>query len=166
MNLMLKLCGVDSYIQSSVDKPNPDEDPEGAENWAFNDTYAKLLITNNIEVVQMVHVGQCATSQVMWASLVAMHKSKGHQTMISYMRNLFHTTAEEGDNITEHLNKLKQYWEKLNLLGDNDFKISDLLFKIIISSSLPPSWDAFTEAYVGGPLSVTTGDSKRHLNSQ
>ena len=139
MNLMLKLCGVGSYIQGSVDEPNPDEDPEGAENWAFNNTYAKLLITNNIEVVQMVHVGQCATSQVMWASLVAVHESKGHQTTISYMRNLFHTTAKEGDNITEHLNKLKQYWEKLNLLGNNDFKISDLLFKIIISSLLLPS---------------------------
>jgi hypothetical protein len=88
----------------------------------------------------------------MWANLVAMHKSKGHQTTIFYMCNLFHTTAKEGDNVTEHLNKLKQYWEKLNLLGNNDFKISDLLFKIIISFLLLPSWNAFTEVYVGGPL--------------
>jgi hypothetical protein len=62
MNLMLKLCGVDSYIQGTVNEPNSDNDPEGAGNWAFNDTYAKLLITNNIEVAQMVHVGQCMTS--------------------------------------------------------------------------------------------------------
>ena len=47
---MLKLYGVDSYIWGTVDKPNLDDDLEGAENWAFNDTYAKLLITNNIEV--------------------------------------------------------------------------------------------------------------------
>ena len=87
----------------------------------------------------MVYVGQCATSYEMWGSLVAVHESKGHQTTISYMRNLFRTTTEEGDDISDHLNKLKQYWEKLNLLGDNNFKISDLLFKIIISSLLPPS---------------------------
>ncbi len=166
MNLMLKLCGVDPYVQGKVKCPEETIDPESADNWVFNDTYAKLLITNNVEPAQMVHVGQCSTSHEMWASLVAVHESKGHQTTISYMRNLFHTTADEGDNISDHLNKLKQYWEKLNLLGDGDFKISDLLFKIIISSSLPPSWDTYTESYVGGPTALIAGDPKRRLNSQ
>jgi len=166
MNLMLKLCGVDHYVRGAIKCPDNNSDPLGAENWVFNDTYAKLLITNNIEGVQMVHIGQCATSHEMWGSLVAMHESKGHQTTISYMRNLFHTTAEEGDDISDHLNKLKQYWEKLNLLGDNDFKISDLFFKIIISSSLPPSWDAFTKAYVGGQAAIIDTDPKQHLGSQ
>jgi len=139
MNLMLKLCSVEPYVQGKVKCPEETIDPEGADNWVFNDTYAKLLITNNIEPAQMVHIGQCSISHEMWASLVAVYESKGHQTTISYMCNLFHTTADEGNNISDHLNKLKQYWEKLNLLGNGDFKISDLLFKIIISSLLPPS---------------------------
>jgi len=113
----------------------------------------------------MVYVGQCATSYEMWGSLVAVHESKGHQTTISYMRNLFHTTTEEGDDISDHLNKLKQYWEKLNLLGDNNFKISDLLFKIIISSLLPPSWNAFTKMYVGGQAAIIDTDPKWCLRS-
>jgi hypothetical protein len=136
---MLKLCSVEPYIQGKVKCPKETIDPKGANNWVFNDTYAKLLITNNVKPAQMVYVGQCSTFYEMWANLVAIYKLKGHQTTILYICNLFHTTANKGDNISDHLNKLKQYWEKLNLLGDSNFKISDLLFKIIISSSLLPS---------------------------
>ena len=106
---MLKLCSVKPYIQGKVKCSEETIEPEGADNWAFNNTYAKLLFTNNIKPAQMVHVGQCSTSHKMWASLMAVYESKGHQTTILYMYNLFHTMANKGDNISDHLNKLKQY---------------------------------------------------------
>ena len=58
---MLKLCGVDHYICGTIKCPDNNSDLLDAKNWVFNNTYAKLLITNNIEGVQMVYVGQCAT---------------------------------------------------------------------------------------------------------
>jgi gag-polypeptide of LTR copia-type len=79
----------------------------------------------------------------MWMNLEAVHESQSHETITSYICNLFRTYAEEEDDIIEHVNKLKQYWERISILGDENFKFSDHLFRVIITSSLPPSWDAF-----------------------
>ena len=53
-------------------------------------------------------------------------------------------------------------------MDEEDFKISDTLFKIIISSSLPFSWDTSTEPYVGrrkGLIQVEV-DPKKLMGSQ
>jgi hypothetical protein len=114
----------------------------------------------------MVHVGQCDTAKGMWDNLEAVHESKGHQTIVSIIRNLFHTKADETSDINEHLNQLKIYWERINQMNEENFKISDVLFKIIISSSLPLSWDSFTESYVGGRKGVIETDPKKLMGSQ
>ena len=69
------------------------------------------------------------------------HESRGHQYAITLMCSLFHTTADEGDDIIEHLNKLKEAWEKLNMLDNKNFFIPDTQFKALLVFSLPPSWD-------------------------
>ena len=76
-------------------------------------------------------------------------------TIVAVVCNLWHTTAEEGDNISKHLSTLKKYWEHLNLVEDSSFEISEVQFKITIISSLLPSWGTFTSPYA----SVHKGDS-------
>ena len=49
---------------------------------------------------------------------------------------------------------------------DDDFKISDNQFKVLISSSLPPAWDVFTEAYVGRRKDIPETDPKKLMSSQ
>ena len=44
---------------------------------------------------------------------------------------------------------MKETQEKLNILHNPSFCISDTQFKAIVSSSLPESWDTFTDAYIG-----------------
>ena len=163
MTRVLRLCGVEAYAQGKVDRPT---DIKNVKNWEFNDNYAQVMIINNIASTEMVHVSQCTTAKAMWESLEAVHESKGHQTIVSIIRNLFHTKASEDSNINEHLNQLKKYWERINQMNDEDFKISDILFKIIISSSLPLSWDTFTESYVGGRKGMTETDPKKLMGSQ
>ena len=63
----------------------------------------------------MVHVSQCRTAKSMWDSLEAVHESKGHQTIVSIIQNLFHTKAEEESNISEHLNQLQRFVKRLAL---------------------------------------------------
>jgi hypothetical protein len=140
---VLKLCGVAEYVTGTVKRP-VDNDSDDGQNWLFNDNYAQVVIVNNITASEMVHVGQCKTAHEIWDNLEAVHESKGHQTIVSIIRNLFHTRADDESNVSEHLNQLKKYWEQINQLDEEDFKISDVLFKIIISSSLPLSWDIFT----------------------
>src|SRR5271163_2644412 len=114
----------------------------------------------------MVHISQSRTANDSWLNLEAIHDVKSHQTTIAIIRNLYRTSAEDGDNIADHLNKLKQYWERINLMADEDFKISDNQFKVLISSSLPPTWDTFTEAYVGGRRDIPETDPKKLMSSQ
>jgi hypothetical protein len=113
-----------------------------------------------------MHVGRCKTANEMWKSLKLIHESKGHTTIIAVIRNLFHTIAAEGANVSKHLTKMKQYWERINMIGDDDFHITDHFFKVIISSSLPLSWDVFTESYVGGRKGAAETDEKKLMKSQ
>ena len=94
------------------------------------------------------------------------HKTKDYQVAISIQRTLFRENASDGDNIVNHLGQLKKHWEQLNVLEDTDFRISDMQFKTIIASSLPQSWDAFTEPYVGRRIGTVDNDPKKHTSSQ
>jgi len=163
MKRILRLCCVEEYVEGIIECPT---DAEGVKNWKYNDNYAQVVIINNITSTEMVHINRSRTAKSMWDNLEAVHESKGHQTIVSIIRNLFHTKADEETNINEHLNQLKQYWERINQMNEEDFKISDVLFKIIISSSLPLSWDTFTESYVGGRKGVTETDPKKLMGSQ
>jgi hypothetical protein len=147
MKQILCLCGAERYAAGTIGKPI---NPVGSEIWEYNDNYAQVIIVSNISSTEMVHVSQCGNAHAMWTSLEAVHEAKDHQTMIVVIQNLFHTIAEENSNINEHLNKLLHYWEHVVLIDDNDFRISDPLFKVIVLLSLPISWDIFMESYVGG----------------
>ena len=55
---------------------------------------------------------------------------------------------------------VKKYWGCINQIADNNFKFSNFMFKVIISSSLPPAWDVFMEPYVGGQIRIINNNSK------
>lgn len=114
MDHILTMCGLKGYVKGEIRRPDPTIDSNGANIWAFKDNYAKNLITSNIGPSQMVHISQCTTAHEIWKNLVTVHDPKDRQTMISYFRGLFHTTAHE-DDILEHLTKLKLYWDRINL---------------------------------------------------
>jgi hypothetical protein len=139
MKCMLRYCCIEEYIVGTI--YHPENDIDSTKNWDYNDNYTQMMIVNNITSMEMVHIGQCKNAKAMWNSLETVHKSKGHQTIVSVIQNLFHTHATEDNNISDHLNKLKEYWERINMMNDKNFMISDPLFKVIISSSLPLSWD-------------------------
>ena len=123
------------------------------------------LITQNVADEPLVHIKHGSSSHTAWRNLEAIYEYKSQETAIAIIRNLWHTTADEDDNISEHLTTLKKYWEHLNLVDDNNFKILEVQFKITIISSLPPSWDNFTWLYI----SIQKGDNadpKIHATSQ
>jgi hypothetical protein len=66
--------------------------------------------------------------------------------MLAQRRKLCRTIAGEGDNIVGHLDKLKQYRDRINFagIGGKLFEISDSFFNMIIASSLPQSWVSFS----------------------
>ena len=161
------LCGVDPYVYGQLKRPDPAiTDPATVDNWDANDIYAQILITNNINKDQMVHITRLNSANDIWKSLEAIHETKDYQVAIAIQRSLFRQCASDGDDITEHLTKLKLQWERLNILDDEDFRITDIQFKTIISSSLPSSWDTFTEPYVGRRIGTIETDPKKLTSSQ
>jgi hypothetical protein len=98
-----------------------------------------MLICENISASQKVYMGQDNKSDEVWRNLEAIYEVTGNTTIITWIQMLFKCMADEGDDIKEHLNNLKMIWEQINLLSAEDFMISDMFFKIIISSSLLPS---------------------------
>ncbi len=108
MKTALKTYRVLDYIAGTIACPDINADHQGWKNWGSNDAYTCMQIQCNLQDTQMVHVNQCKTAFEMWRSLKGVHDNKGHQALVIYMRNLYHLAAEEGDNIIEHLNKMKE----------------------------------------------------------
>jgi len=165
MRTALKTCGMLEYTAGTVERPNFSVDPQGWCNWGSNDTFTCMQIQCNLIDAQMVHVNQCKTALEMWRSLKGVHDNKGHQALIAYMRNLYCLTTEEGDNIIEHLNKMKEGHEHINLMGDACFYIPNITFKLLICQSLPPSWDNYTDTYIGSQT-FTVKDPRTSISSQ
>jgi hypothetical protein len=136
---MFKLCNVLGYIYGDVKRPDSTLNPVSAENWDFNNTYATGIIFLNITTLQKVHIGQDCSAYQMWDNLEAIHEVRGQTTIINYVHLLFKCNVEEGDDILKHLSNLKVTFEWIHALSNEEFKISDLFFKVIIAFSLPPS---------------------------
>jgi len=166
MALLFKLFGIQEYVSGELPYPDPKDDPNSAANWMYNDTFAQLLITSNISVKERVHTNGCTSTHCMWLSLQSMNESKSHLILTMHLRTLMNTIAAEDDNITEHLTKLKHSWDQLSLFGDDNYCVSEFLFKRIIASSLPESWDQFTDQYVAGQLDLVDTDPRKHIDTQ
>jgi hypothetical protein len=154
------LCGVNPYVYGKLPRPDPEINPDMADIWDMNDMYAQILITNNISKDQMVHVSRLNTAREIWKSLEAIHETHDYQIAIAVQR------ATKDDDIVEHLTRLKKQWERLNVLDDDDFRITETQFKMIIASSLPKSWDTFTEPYIGRHKGVIETDQRKYASSQ
>ena len=114
----------------------------------------------------MINVTHLQTAHNMWTSLEAVHESKGQQYAMAISRSLYRTGAEEGDDLIEHLNKLKEAWEKLSILNNRNFIITDTQFKSIIASLLPLSWDIFTDPYTQDHGDTASKDARTMISSQ
>jgi hypothetical protein len=147
---IFRRCGVEGYVKGTLLCPDPNVDPEGAENWDSNDAYTQLIISLNVTQSQEVNILTCNTAHEVWKNLEVANRSQGSRTMLAYGRKLCHTTAGERDNIIEHLDKLKKYRQQINFAasGDKQLEISDSSFNTTIAQSLPPSWGSFTGNYV------------------
>ena len=141
----LRYYKVESYVLGMI--PHP-EDTTSSENWEHNDNFTQLVIKYNVTASDMTHIGQCTTSDAMWRSLWAIYESTGHSTIAAIMRNLFQTSVAENGNVIEHLTQMKQYQECLNAIRIKDFMIINVVFEALITTSLPRSWDTFTQSYL------------------
>ncbi len=53
---MLTFLKVKDYLLGKILRPDPDDDPEGAEAWDHNDSYTLHLISLNLSESQNIHI--------------------------------------------------------------------------------------------------------------
>jgi len=145
---MLNFLKVKDYLLGNIPRPDPDLNPDEAEAWDNNDSYALHLISLNLSEGQKIHISCKTTSNSAWNALLDIHKAQDHNTITSWMKSLFQTVAKEGSDIPKHVNKLLEWYKKIILTNDPEFSVTDTMFNSIITNSFPPSWHAFTKPYV------------------
>jgi gag-polypeptide of LTR copia-type len=130
------ICEIAQYLLGKVTRPDISTDPIDYSNWGYNDSNTCYLLSVNVDEGPLIYIERKTTSYNMWQSLLNVYETKSHQTIVAVIQNLFHSTATDQDNILDHVITLKKYWECINLMDDNDFKISDIFFKVILSKGV------------------------------
>jgi hypothetical protein len=138
--------------------PKPDEQA-AISAWEEQDGKARSIIVLNVSDSEMVHVMGATTAANMWKNLKMVKESTGGVARLTAKRKLYRTFAEEGSDIADHILKLRQVQEELNVMGA---AIKDEDFLDILMTSLPESWDIFTTTYnsanVTGVKTLTSHD--------
>ncbi len=142
--LTFGVCGLDDYVNSTIPCPDATTDPVGAGNWKYNDQYTKKIIRDRLSQGQKFHTANCATAKEMWSNLRAIHQSCGDQTENQLMHEITAMKAKDGNDIIDHLAKLKQLWDRTTLICQVDLPISPKNFKQFLAYSLPVTWNNFT----------------------
>jgi len=73
--------------------------------------------------------------------------------------------APKDVNVTEHLGKLNIHWGQVQSFSVYNQKIADTVYKCIITSLLPPSWDGFTDPYIAGKFDEISDNPKKMMDS-
>ena len=127
------------YVDRKIKCPHHNIDKGSVKNWTWNDAHMCFIIVNNLASSQLIHVKEYKSSHQMWTNLVMIHQVQGACKGMNYMNMLFKSMAEKGANIPEHLHMMKEIWLHMNLLQDENFPISDYIFKVILALTLPES---------------------------
>jgi len=151
IDLAFNVCGLRGYVNGEIPCPDAGSDPVGADNWQYNDDYTKKVIRDRVSRGQKHHLTNCKTAHEMWSNLKAIHQACGDQTENQLMRELTDTKANEGEDIIEHLAKIKRLWDRITLVSPDDLPLTPKLFKKFLAYSLPPSWDEFTRQFFRDP---------------
>ena len=135
MHCMLINCDITEYTDRTIKRPDPSENPAGAQNWDKNDSWAQQVIMQNVTSSQINHIRLKNTSEKMVLALVNTHDNKANQTINYIQTLLYETKATKGSNIAAHLDILKSYRDHLNRFPNAEFHVYDTRFKSIILGS-------------------------------
>ena len=148
MQKFLCLHKVFKYAEGSC--PKSEDDPSNSAElvvWEEEDLITQTLLLTNIDDRQIDHVVHAKTVAQMWESLKLAHQTWGVRTALIAKKELLNAKCPEGDNIPEHINKLKRMWNDLSDMGE---PVPDNKFKDILLLNMLESWSTFTTSYMAG----------------
>ena len=150
MSILFNIIYTRGYINSTIYMPDQNLYPNTTKIWHFNNAYIMMLITKNIAESEMIHTNNCKNAYDTWNNLKKVHQLANFQIFTDKVHILQNIWAKDGNNIKDHLIKLKTQWEQVQHFSkeQNRCQFHDSFFKQQIVISLPCSWDSFTSNYV------------------
>ena len=145
--------------------PDRDTDPAEYDAWDMIDQaivqYIKANINNDqlISIPEFLEINSSTTSSQTsfqtWNILCQVYEAHTTQTANNIFRTLTETRANDSTNIVKHLNNMQTSRTKLANIG---YRMEDHLFNGFLMSSLPKSWDSYTNGLQG----VQAGSSREN----
>ena len=107
--------------------------------WELRDAWTMGLLIYNIKNPVGLGVKLDGTAAEAWKSLTDQYQVTSELALVNAQRELRTTLLTEGADLLVHISDLRTKWIKANATGA---KITDADFRMVLLSSLPPSWDS------------------------
>ena len=122
----------------------PIDNPHKAGQWDMVEMVAKMMISVNIQPLQFVHIAQAIMVHEIWENLMSVHEIRGQQTITAQWHTLYCTTTVEGNDIDEHLLRLRSLQTELHQMG---MMVTDREFKNLVTTSMLALWNPWLSTY-------------------
>ena len=157
---LLEMNGLDSFIDAEAAAPmadNPakptEEEKKAISRWVAEDKLCFGLIKLTISSEERVHTTGTTTSATLWKNLCDVKEPKGLLGALAARRQLFRLVAEEGTSMADHITTFRKLQDNCAKMGVD---IPDGDLALLLITSLPDSWDAFTTSFFGSSYATTT----------
>jgi hypothetical protein len=157
---LLEMNGLDSFIDAGAAAPKAEdpakltgEEKKAISRWVAEDRLCFGLIKLTISSEERVHTTGTTTSAALWKNLCDVKEPKGLLGALAARRQLFRLVAEEGTSMADHITTFRRLQDNCAKMGDN---IPDGDLALLLITSLPDSWDAFTTSFFGSSYATTT----------
>ncbi|QRV96308.1 Retrovirus-related Pol polyprotein from transposon TNT 1-94 [Ceratobasidium sp. AG-Ba] len=127
----------------SLDYEKSEKNPE-YEKWTKNDRRALSNIRLRVDGNVLTHIQSCTYSADAWDLLAATYQVKGTVGLIDLRRKFFSHRMSETDDIEEHIQRMRGWFQQLNQIAPGTCTEVDWITTLV--ASLPDSWDTFTQS--------------------
>ena len=156
MLMLLRLHRYSQYIDGSFPKPTP-EDPTADSTaiekrkkeiiaWEDDDLRVQFILDLTISISEKTHTQGATTAAGAWFQLRQAKEPVGLTAIVDAIWQLYNTRCQEGQSIDTHIANLRTRLAEVTALGET---IPDRMFAVILTKSLPSSWQSWAAPFWG-----------------
>ena len=163
MLTLLRLHRYSQYIDGSLPKPKPEDrtaDSSEIEKrekeiaaWEDNDLRVQFILDLTISISERTHTQGATTAAEAWFQLRQAKEPVGLTAVVDAIWQLYDTRCPEGQSIDTHIANLRTRLAEVTALGET---IPDRMFAVILTKSLPDSWQSWAAPFWGSKSATDT----------
>lgn len=153
MEMLLASKDLWEIVEGSEEVPCEDDDVKAFKAYQRRCKHALSIIATNLVDKQAAHIQHCRDPTVAWQILCDVHEQKTLSNVLFVRRKFFTITMQEGDDMLDHINKVKALADQLACL-DVPLRNEDVVMTLL--QSLPDSYDYLIAALETRPLKELT----------